>query len=115
MVSPRTFRAAQGTTIRFTVSDAARVSIAIGQRTMGRRVSTRCLANRPALRRRPRCVRILTRGTLRRNASQGTNRLRFTGRAHGRLLRPGNYQFTLRATHTSGSSRPVVVTFRVRR
>jgi len=63
-----------GTRVRFTLSAAARVTIAITSTSTGRR-----------------------NGALVRHAHQGTNSVPFSGRFNGRALTPGLYRATVRA------------------
>ena len=65
--TPRAARAPRGTRFRYTLSEAARVTLTIQRRRPGR----------------PRTV-----GTLRRSAGRGTNSTRFTGRIGTRALSP---------------------------
>ena len=112
----RAFRARLGTTLRFTLSKNARVSIVVAQRVVGRRVGRKCVALTPVTRRRAPCVRFQTRGTVTSNGRKGANRVRFTARVRGRILRPGTYRLTLRARDSGGRrSRPVNVTARITR
>jgi hypothetical protein len=86
-----------GTSFRYSLSEPARVSIAIARRRPGRR---------PRYRRRG----ALTVPA----ATAGRNSTRFSGRLRGRPLRPGRYRATLRATDAGGQrSLPRTVSFRV--
>ena len=110
----KSFRALLGTTIRLTLSEDAKVSIVVAQRSAGRRRGSRCVALTPATRRSRPCVRYVKRGTLTTSRKKGANSVRFTARVAGRRLRPGSYRFTLRATDAGGLRSNVVnVTFRV--
>jgi putative cell wall-binding protein len=110
----RSFKARLGTSIRLTLSKDARVRITVARRTIGRRIGRNCVALTPVTRRRAPCVRYVTRGTLSKNAKAGANTVRFTGRAAGRLLTPGSYRFTVRATDSGNRrSKAINVTFRV--
>lgn len=113
-LSRRSFKARVGTSIRFTLSKDAKVRITVARHTIGRRVGRNCVALTPATRRHAPCVRYVARGTLSKNAKAGANTVRFTGRVAGRLLTPGSYRFTVRAT-ASGNRRSnaINVTFRV--
>ena len=110
----RSFRARLGTSIRLTLSKNARVRITVAQRTIGRRVGRNCVALTPVNRRRTSCVRFVTKGSLSSNRKQGANVVRFAGRVGGRLLKPGNYRFTVQATDSGNRrSRAISVAFRV--
>ena len=81
--TPRAARTPRGTRFRYTLSEAARVTLTIQRRRPGRR---------------PRTV-----GTLRRSAKIGTNSTRFTGRIGTRALSPGRYQALIRASDSAGN------------
>ena len=114
-LSKRTFKAKAGTTIRFTLSKAAKVSIVVARKGTGRKVGTRCVKQTTSNRRRTACVLYTTSGT-QSNVSRkaGANAVKFSGKIRGRLLKPGNYRFTLLATDSGGrKSKAVSVTFKV--
>jgi extracellular elastinolytic metalloproteinase len=104
-----------GTTIRFTLSEAAAVSYGFRRARPGRQVGRRCLAPSRARRARPRCTRYVRSGSLTRAAGAGANRVRFQGRlTRRRALRPGKYRLTVVATDMTGQrSAPRAVTFRL--
>jgi hypothetical protein len=86
-------RVRRGTKLRFDLSEAAAVTVAI-QRRKGKRW---------------RAV-----GSLTRPGQAGRNRIRFGGRLRGRALRPGRYRAVLRATDAAGNrSAAARVRFRV--
>jgi Trypsin len=106
MMWPSTFRAARrgpsvaasavGTTIRYRVSEAARVTFKV----------VRCGGRGCRIRR--------TIGKVAHDARAGQNRLGFTGRVGGRRLRPGSYRLVARASDGSGNrSIAESVSFRV--
>ena len=104
-----------GTTIRFRLSEAARVTYDFRRALPGRKVGRRCLAPTRARKGRPRCTRYVRSGSLRRAAALGANILRFQGRlTRRRALRPGKYRLTLVATDPAGQrSAPRNLTFRL--
>jgi len=107
-------RAAAGTTIRFTLSKAAKVSIAIAKRTNGRRSGSKCVRSTRKLRKRKKCVRVQTTGTLTRNSKQGASTLLFSGRIGKRSLKPGSYQAALKATDSARrSSKTITLRFTI--
>jgi hypothetical protein len=123
-VSAAKRRVRRGTTIRFNLSEAASVAIAVQRRAAGLRLRrggrTRCVAptprNRRRVGRRVRCVRFVRRGTLTRSGSAGRNSVRFSGRIGRRALRPGRHRFALVATDPQGNrSAPRRVSFRILR
>jgi streptogramin lyase len=104
----------RGTRFEFSLSEPARVAIAIERKRSGRRVDGRCVAPTSRNRRRSRCDRWTTTGTLRTDGRAGENTLRFSGRLNGRNL-SGSYRATAVATDAAGNaSRPSRVTITVR-
>ena len=95
--------APRGTHFRYALSEAAAMSIAIEQRASGRRVGRRCRPATRRLRKRPRCTRWASRGTLSAQAAAGGNATPFSGRVGRRALRPGSYRARLRATDAAGN------------
>jgi hypothetical protein len=115
-VRPRTrTRPAIGGRLRFTLSEAASVTIRIDALLPGRRLRKRCVRPRRAPRGRI-CTRVIRRGTLARSGTQGANRVNVTGRLRGKRLRPGPYRATLRARDAAGNlSTPRRVKFTILR
>jgi streptogramin lyase len=107
--------ASRGTTFRYALSEAGGVQIVLARKRSGRRVRGRCVEPTRRNRRRSRCDRYVTVGTLRSTGQPGANTLRFTGRLDGRNLPAGTYRATAVATDAAGNvSRPSRVTFTVR-
>lgn len=104
----------RGTTFRYTLSQAAKVRIAIAQLLPGVRRGGRCVAPSRQRHGGRRCTRVVNRGALTRNSSQGANSVAFSGRIGSRALSPGRYLATLVATDILGySSRPSTVVFTI--
>jgi uncharacterized delta-60 repeat protein len=95
-------RAPVGTTIRYRLSEAARVTITIQRARPGVRRGRRCVKPRRNLRGR-RCTRFVRVGRLVRESPQGRSRVRFNGRIKRRALRPGRYRAVLRAVDAAGN------------
>jgi hypothetical protein len=97
--------------VRFSLSEAATVTIRVQRRTTGRRVSGRCVKRTKANRSRPRCVRFVRlRGRLTAQATSGANELRF----RRRKLPQGRYRLVATAVDDAGNrSAPVRVRFRI--
>ena len=103
-----------GTTFRFTLNAAARVSIALERPTAGRRVGRACRRATAKLLRRPRCDLFAAVATLTRAGGRaGVNSVAFSGRVGRKALKPGRYRASLRATNAAGASSTVRVTFTV--
>ncbi len=86
-----------GTTVRYTLDGAARVTFTITKPAAGRRVGRRCVrpaAARPGARR---CVRTLRlKGSFAHQGVPGQNSFRFTGRLRRKALAPGPYRLVAR-------------------
>lgn len=107
-------RAKVGTTFRFTLDQAATVTIRIDRLTKGKRVKKRCVAPKAKLRKHKSCVRARKRGTLtRKSLAAGARRVAFSGRIGKRKLPVGSYRATLTATAAGLKSKPVRLRFTV--
>jgi CSLREA domain-containing protein len=82
--------AGRGTTVRFTLSEAARVTFTLRRRAGGRRVGGRCVAPLPSDRRRKRCDLPLP-GLFSVAGKAGANSVRLSGRLRGVELRAASY------------------------
>jgi len=106
--------AKRGTTIRYTLSEAATVRFTVERRLTGRRVGGRCRATAPSNRRRPACTRFVAAGTFSQSSPTGRTTKRFAGRIAKRSLRVARYRLTLVATDAAGNrSAARRLTFRV--
>ena len=105
----------RGATVRYTLSEAARVRFSVQRRTTGRRVGRRCVKTTRRNRSRRRCTRFVTvRGSFTHAGTTGANRFRFSGRVRRRALRRGRYRLVARATDAAGNRSPVVrASFRI--
>jgi predicted outer membrane repeat protein len=111
-------RRPRGTTFGFTLSEAARVSMRVERRRLGRRVRGRCRRPTARNRRARRCRRWVGVSTFHREALEGPNSVRFSGRVRvrgrARALRRGRYRLRLIAVDGAGnSSDPAFIRFRV--
>jgi hypothetical protein len=96
--TPLAPRLARGTRFRFTLSEAASVTLKIQRAVSGRRTHYR------------------TRGALSRSAKRGPNIVRFGGRLGKRALRPGRYRVRITATDAADNrSAPRIARFRIAR
>jgi hypothetical protein len=112
----KTRRAPIGTTIRFTLSTAARLVITFTRPTPGRLRGNTCVAPTKRLirSRAKRCTRQVFAGKLvRASEPQGPDAVSFSGRVGSRALRPGVYRASLQASNTDGASRPVMLRFSI--
>ncbi|MDX6699447.1 MAG: hypothetical protein QOE65_2844 [Solirubrobacteraceae bacterium] len=94
----------RGTTFSFNLNQDAAVTMAVRRTRSGRRVGRRCLAPTPARRRKPRCLRLVTVATLKRDARAGVNRIPFSGRVGRLTLAPGAYRAVFTAANAAGKS-----------
>jgi hypothetical protein len=113
-ISPHRFRAGKhvksrtrthpaiGARLRFTLSEAATVTIRIDARLPGRKLKKRCVRPSRAPHGR-KCKRIHKRGTLTRAGDAGANSVKFTGRLHGKRLAAGRYRATLKGKDVAGN------------
>jgi Tol biopolymer transport system component len=102
-----------GTAFRFTLSDAADVTITIQRRAAGRRSGGRCKKPTRRLRKRPACVRYVKKGALVRGLKAGRHSIAFSGRIGRKALKPARYRAVLIARNAGGKSKPVKLNFRV--
>jgi serine protease len=94
----------KGTTIRFRLSEAAKVTFAIARRTQGIKVGKSCVAPSRKHRHGKACTRYVKVGSLtRRSERVGADSLAFTGRLGHKALHTGHYRLTLTATDSSGN------------
>ncbi len=106
-LSPRRFRLRGNkptTTIRFTLSRAARVTLRFERLTAGHRKGKRCVAKGHG---KP-CTIARTVGALTITGHPGRNQLRFAGKLNRRALLVGGYRLT--ATPARGHSRTTTFT-----
>lgn len=100
----RSFTRAQGTKLRFTLSEAAKVTLTFSQPKTGRRVGRSCRKTTRSNRRRPPCTIANVRGRLVLNGDQGANAIAFKGRlAARRQLGAGRYKLTAVAVDPAGN------------
>jgi hypothetical protein len=93
-----------GTTIKFTLSEAATAKLTFAKAKPGRKVKGKCVAPKRSNRKKPGCTRYSTAGSLTFNAHQGVNKVKFQGRlSRTRKLSLGNYRVTIDATDKAGN------------
>lgn len=105
-----------GTTIRFTLSQAADVRVTFQRKTAGRRNGGRCVKPKPQLRSKKRCMRWVKTGKAltRKGLGAGAQKIAFSGRIGKRALKPGAYRLTVVATGANGAkSKPRRAAFTV--
>jgi hypothetical protein len=103
-LAPR--RARAGTTFRYSLDEAARVTFTIERVLPGRRVGRRCVKPRRSNRSRRRCRRHVVFARFAQQASIGANSRRWSGRKGRRRAPVGRYRATLIATDAVGNASP---------
>jgi hypothetical protein len=109
-------KAPLGTTLRFALSAAAKVQVAITRSAPGLRHGHSCAAPTARLRRSHalRCARTLTLGALTRGSEPiGSDSIAFSGRIGRRALSPGSYKAVISASNAGGHSNLVTLAFAV--
>jgi hypothetical protein len=111
------FKVGARSAFKFTLSEIATVTIGIRRVESGRRSHGRCRPASRKLRKRPRCTRTVSAGSLVRiNMSAGAHSVSFSGRVRGQALKPGAYKVSLRATDPTGNRSTLATTsFRILR
>ena len=92
--------AATTPTIRYTLSEAANVTLSVDHVTAGRKIGSRCVKAKRSNRRRKRCTRYVAAKPALKFANQAAGQRRIRFRRH---LKPGAYRLTLRARDTAGN------------
>lgn len=115
-IAPRAFGARRGARLRFTLSEAASVSVDIRRAVPGRLRAGGCVGGpatrAPAARR---CMRYVPFARISRPGSQGRGAIAIRRRVGGHLLRPGRYRATILATDAgSNAGTPARVWFTCR-
>jgi hypothetical protein len=108
-------KAATGTKIVYTLSEAGTVRMAVERKLQGRRVKGKCRRKTRKNRKKGRCTRYVPKGALTRRAPAGTSVVTWTGRIGKRVIKPGRYRMSLVAVDAAGNrSVPRRVFFRVK-
>ncbi len=107
-----------GTTIRYTLSEAAKVTLRFERKLKGRRVKKGkkrvCAKPTRKNRKKRKCTRYKGAGTLTRTSKQGKNSVKFTGRIGKKALKRGSYRLVVRATDAAGNkSKARTLSFKV--
>ena len=102
-VSARRSPTPRGSSLSYSLSEPAAVTIVIARSGAGRKVGKTCRAQSRSNRHSRPCTRYVTVGTLKRRALQGANRVAFTGRIGRRALNAASYRATVTATDAAGN------------
>jgi hypothetical protein len=107
----------RGTSLRFTSSEAATLTLRFERAGAGRRATVKGQRVCRPVKRRPKtraCTAYRLEGTLTRSIRSGAGAVAFSGRINRRSLPRGTHRVTLVATDAAGNrSRPVRLTFRI--
>ncbi|MEA2426923.1 MAG: hypothetical protein QOF37_551 [Thermoleophilaceae bacterium] len=99
-------RAPLGTTVTYTLTEAASVAFTVQKSAQGHRKGSKCVSGRPRKvkgRKTPRkCTLFKRAGGFTRQSQAGVNHFTFTGRIRGRKLKPGAYRLVAVATDAAG-------------
>jgi hypothetical protein len=95
-------RIRSGTSFRFNLSEAAKVTFTIERRTTGRRAGGRCRPKTRANRRARRCTRYTRVGSFTKQLAAGSQRVAWSGRLRKRALRRGRYRASVQARDAGG-------------
>jgi streptogramin lyase len=101
--APKRFRARAGSTLRFTLSEAATVAIVVERRRPGRRKDGRCVKPTRKLRKKPRCVRNVPFAKLEVPGVAGPNSIPLARKVAGKTLVPGDYRLSATPTDAAGN------------
>ena len=115
--TPLAAKVGRGTTLRFTSSEAAKLTLRVERPGPGRRATSKGQRVCRPVKRRPKtraCTAYRLEGTLTRNIRAGAGTVALSGRINRRSLPRGTHRITLVATDAAGNrSRPVRLTFRI--
>jgi hypothetical protein len=95
-------RAHQGATVRYTLSEPAKVTLVVEQASTGRKKGHGCVKATKSLKHARHCVLLRTKGTLTRSGVSGANQLAFSGRLGTRKLTRGSYELVVSAVDAAG-------------
>jgi hypothetical protein len=110
----RVARVARGTTIRFTLSGTATVTLLFERATVGRRSGGQCVERTKSNAAAKTCILWVEDGTISRAGAGGPNAIAFSGRIGKRRLRAGRHRVAATAVDSlSRSSETARAVFRV--
>jgi hypothetical protein len=113
--SPARFRV--GTTVRYRLDKASRVTFTMERRASGKRRGRSCVKPTRALRKARRCTRyVAKRGSFTHSGKAGLNSFRFTGRLAATKLGAGSYRLIATPASVGGvRSTAIRASFRISR
>jgi uncharacterized repeat protein (TIGR01451 family) len=116
-LTPRSFLAARGTDVTYSVTQAATTTLTVHRRARGVRKGKRCVKppRKPPRRKPKRCTRLVRQGTITHQDPAGPVSFHFSGRLRGKALKPGSYRVSAVARNFSGASPAVRAGFTVKK
>jgi virginiamycin B lyase len=96
-------KAAKGSKLNVSLSEAAKLTATVGRSLPGRRKGRRCVAPGKAGKGAAKCVRLVTVGTQSWSVVAGASRVPFSGKLGGKALKPGPYSASLIARDAAGN------------
>jgi uncharacterized repeat protein (TIGR01451 family) len=96
-------RARKGTAFLYTLSEPARVTVAIERKAAGRRSGADCVKETKRNRRGRSCTRWLPAGSFTQDGTAGANSKGWAGKVGSRALKPGAYRASVVATDAAGN------------
>jgi hypothetical protein len=92
----------KGSTVSFTLSEAATVNFTVEQKLKGRKKGSKCVAKRKTGRK---CSFYkAVKGSFSRASTAGANTLKFSGFVNGKSLKPGSYRLVATPTDAAGNT-----------
>jgi hypothetical protein len=116
-LTPRSFLAARGTDVTYSVTESATTTLTIHRRARGVRKGKRCVKppRKTPTRKPKRCTRLVRQGAITRQDPAGPVSFHFSGRLRGKTLKPGSYRLSAAARNFSGAGKPVRASFTVKK
>jgi streptogramin lyase len=96
--------APSGSSLKFSLSEAATVTMSVSRKTAGRRVGKKCVAPGKAKPGAKKCSRYVLKGVQTITGKAGANKFAFSGKVGGKALKPGSYQASLTARDAAGNT-----------
>jgi hypothetical protein len=104
-----------GSTLKFSLSADASVTVAISLKASGRRAGKSCVAPAKAKPGAAKCTRYVAKGQFALSGKAGPNSFRFNGKLGGKALTPGGYQASLTAHDGAGNNSAATANFTITR
>jgi hypothetical protein len=96
-------KAASGSKLNVSLSEAANLTATVGRSLPGRRKGRRCVAPGTASKGAAKCMRLVPVGTQSWSVVAGASQVPFSGKLRGKALKPGSYNASLIARDAAGN------------